>query len=159
MRMPDNDELWLCVSTLMYFLMNGAQIFETFVIVGRWTANPPHSFHYFRKPYGMDLKTFWIVLHSIHEVTFILAIIFCWHTDVRNMLLLLFCMHFAIRVWTILYFAPNIIDFQKMANSGVVSADIGQRVLRWRNLNYVRVAGFVVISLAMVPLCFRLLAR
>ena len=33
-------ELWMTITTLAYFLMNGAQIFETAVLVPKWTANP-----------------------------------------------------------------------------------------------------------------------
>ena len=100
--------IWLGITTLIYFLMNGAQLFETVVIVPKWTAAPPESFQLFRGKYRLDFKGFWIALHSIHEITFLLAIGFCWKlTDIRNGLLLLFVVHFAVRVWTLLYFAPK----------------------------------------------------
>src|SRR5688500_15354527 len=102
-------ELWLLITTLVYFLMNGAQLFETAVIVPKWTAAPPESFQLFKGNYGLDFKAFWIGLHSVHEITFILAIIFCWKLEIRNWLLILFALHFAVRVWTLIYFAPNII--------------------------------------------------
>jgi hypothetical protein len=152
-------ELWLFITTLTYFLMNGAQIFETTVIVPRWSAAPPESFQLFKGKYGLDLKTFWIVIHSIHELTFIAAIIFCWKLDpVRNWLLILFAIHFAVRVWTIVYFAPNIISFQKVANGESVVTDLVSKVNMWRVLNYVRVGLFVVVSLGLLPLCMRVVA-
>jgi hypothetical protein len=64
-------EMWLFITTLAYFLMNGAQLFETAVIVPKWTASPPESFQLFRGTSGLDFKAFWIVTHSIHELTFI----------------------------------------------------------------------------------------
>jgi hypothetical protein len=70
-------ELWLLITTLIYFLMNGAGIFETAVIVPKWTAEAPESFQLFKGKYGLDLKIFWIAIHSIHEITFMLAIAFC----------------------------------------------------------------------------------
>jgi hypothetical protein len=104
-------ETWLFITTLAYFLMNGAQIFETAVIVPKWTASPPDSFQLFKGKYGLDFKTFWIAMHSLHEITFILAVIFCWKLDpIRNWLLILFAIHFAVRVWTLMYFAPNIMS-------------------------------------------------
>src|SRR5215207_5308079 len=88
-------ELWLFITTLIYFLMNGAQLFEAIVIVPKWTSSPPDSFWLFKGKYGLDFKSFWIGLHSIHEITFILAIIFCWEfDDIRNGLLILFAVHF-----------------------------------------------------------------
>ncbi|HMH22831.1 MAG TPA: hypothetical protein VK563_13690 [Puia sp.] len=147
-------ETWLIITTLIYFLMNGAQIFETAVIVPRWTASPPGSFQLFKGKYGLDFKTFWIVLHSLHELTFIGAIVFCWQLDlVRNWLLVLFAIHFAVRVWTLVYFAPNIIEFQKIANTGSETADLHSRTTRWRNLNYLRVGLFIAVSIALIPLC------
>jgi hypothetical protein len=150
-------ESWLGITTLVYFLMNGAQIFETAVIVPRWTANPPESFQLFRGKYSPDLKTFWIVIHSVHELTFIAAIAFCWKLDlVRNWLLLLFAIHFAVRVWTLVYFAPHIIEFQKIADHGGGGADLPERAKRWKYLNYLRVGLFIAVSLALIPLCIDL---
>jgi hypothetical protein len=63
---------WLVTTTAVYLLMNGAQIFETVLIVPAWTAAPPASLGMFQGEYGLDFKTFWIVFHSLHEITFIL---------------------------------------------------------------------------------------
>ncbi len=150
-------EIWLCITTLIYFLMNGAQIFETFVIIPKWTASPPDSLHYFKGKYGIDLKTFWIVIHSLHEITFILALIFSWKLNIRNPLLILFAIHFAVRVWTILYFAPNLMSFQSVANSESTMQNLLEKATLWRNLNYIRVGVFIVVSVALIPLCMKVL--
>ena len=151
-------EIWLLLTTLLYFTMNGAQLFETAVIVPKWTASPPESLQLFRGKYGLDFKAFWIALHSIHEITFILAIIFCWKLDsIRNWLLVLFAIHMAVRVWTLLYFAPNVIEFQQMANTTEYSAQLLQRTTSWKNMNYIRVALFVAVSLGLLPVGSKLL--
>lgn len=151
-------ELWLCISTLVYFLMNGAQIFETLVFVPKWTASPPDNFKLLLDGRGTSLKNFWIIIHSIHEITFILAIFFCWKIDpVRNWLLLLFTIHFAVRIWTLSYFAPNIIDFQKVAETPSLAKNLINRTSLWQTLNYVRVAIFMAVSIGLIPLCMRLL--
>jgi hypothetical protein len=150
-------ETWATITTLAYFLINGAQIFETVVLVPKWTAAPPESFHYFKGKHGMDLKTFWIVAHSIHEITFILAIIFCWKIDpVRNWFLTLFTIHMIIRAWTILYFAPNVIEFQAIANGSNSGTDLLGRATLWRNLNYIRVGIFIAVSAGLIPVCMKL---
>jgi hypothetical protein len=149
-------ETWLFTTTLVYFLMNGAQIFETVVIVPKWTAAAPESFGMFKGTYGLDFKAFWIVMHSLHEITFIAAIVFCWRLDpVRNWLLILFTAHVAVRAWTLIYFAPNIIEFQKIANAAASGTDLINRANLWRTLNYVRVAIFIAISIGLIPLCMR----
>jgi len=147
-------QTWLVISILMYFMMNGAQLFETFVLIPKWTASPPESFQLFKGKYGIDLKSFWIWAHSIHEITFILAIVLCWKiTLLKNWLIVLFLAHFAVRVWTLLYFAPDIIGFQQIANGQKEAGDLLTRARLWRNLNYLRVGIFIVISICQTILC------
>lgn len=150
-------EIWLYITTLIYFLMNGAQVFETLVFVPKWTDAPPTNFKLLLDGHGASLKNFWIVFHSLHEVTFLLAIVFCWKIDfARNWLLILFAIHFAVRVWTLAFFAPNIINFQKIAETNTLVNDLVNKTTLWRTLNYVRVAIFIGVSVGLVPLCIRL---
>ncbi|WP_335966511.1 transposase [Galbibacter sp. PAP.153] len=151
-------ELWMLITTLFYFLMNGAQIFETAVLVPKWTADPPDTFALLTNKNGASLKVFWIILHSLHELTFILAIVFCWKLiPIRNGLLILFAIHFAVRAWTLSYFATNIIEFQKVAEGLSPTADMVKRANMWQSLNYIRVAIFVALSIGMIPLFLKLL--
>jgi len=151
-------EIWLCITTLLYFMMNGAQIFETFVFVPKWADSPPDNFRLLSDGRGISLKIFWILFHSLHEITFVLAIFFSWKIcPVRNWLLLLFAIHLAVRAWTLLYFAPNIIDFQKIAEAPTLAKNLADRTALWQALNYIRVSIFIAVSLALIPLCIRLI--
>ena len=142
---------WLVTTTAVYLLMNGAQIFETAVIVPVWTAAPPASLGLFQGKHGLDFKAFWIVFHSIHEVTFILALAFCWKLKtVRPWLLALLLVHVAVRVWTLAYFAPTIIGFQGIPPSPGIDPVLAQKAARWRNLNLMRVALFMSVNLALL---------
>jgi hypothetical protein len=153
-------EAWLLITILIYFIMNGAGIFETAVIVPKWASSPPESFQIFKGEYGIDLKFFWIAMHSIHEITFILANVLCWQIDgVREWLLVLFGIHFAVRVWTLLYFAPNIMEFQKIANTGVTVPGLAEKARRWKNLNYIRTGAFVAVSVGMVAVFINVLGQ
>ncbi|NLU93313.1 transposase [Chitinophaga sp. Ak27] len=150
-------EIWLYITTLIYFLMNGAQVFETLVFVPKWTDTPPANFKLLLDGQGASLKNFWIVVHSLHEITFLLAIIFCWKIDfARNWLLILFAIHFAVRVWTLAFFAPNIINFQQIAETNTLVNDLVNKTTLWKALNYVRVGIFIGVSVGLVPLCIRL---
>ncbi len=150
-------ELWLCITTLIYFLINGAQIFETLVFVPKWVTSPPDNFKLLSDGKGASLKFFWIISHSLHEIVFILAIVFSWKLDpVKNWLLVLFAIHFAVRIWTVAYFAPNIIEFQKIAETPTLAKDLMRRTSLWQILNYVRVAIFIAVSIGLVPLCIKL---
>jgi len=146
----------LITTTALYFLMNGAQIFETALIVPAWTAAPPESLGMFQGTHRLDFMVFWIVFHSLHEITFILALVLCWRiSDVRNWLIALVVAHIAVRAWTILYFAPTIIEFQRVPYAPTVDAAMVSKAARWRHLNYLRVGIFMAINLAHLPLISR----
>ena len=150
-------ESWLCLTALLYCVMNGAQIFETFLIIPKWSTAPPESLQYINGQFLPNLKTFWIVLHSLHEICFIVAIVFCWKLDLRNSLLILFAVHFAVRTWTILYFAPNLMAFQSYASGEGNIANIIEKISLWRKLNYVRVGIFIALNIALIPIIIKLL--
>ncbi|MGV2450511.1 UNVERIFIED_CONTAM: hypothetical protein POZ17_08410 [Ralstonia mannitolilytica] len=152
-------EIWLCITTLLYFLMNRAQIFETLLFVPKWASSPPDTLKLLQDGNGVSLKFFWIILHSLHEITFILAIAFCWKIDpVRNWLLILLIIHVAVRAWTLAFFAPNIIQFQNLASAPSVSQEIITRISLWKTLNYIRVAVYIAVSIGFIPLCIKVLS-
>lgn len=150
--------LWLVITTLAYSLVNGAQIFETATIVPSWTTAPPRSLGLFHGAYGLDFMAFWITMHTVHELTFLLAIVFAWKVQtVRNWLLALFAAHAALRVWTLTYFAPTLIAFQHSPISSEVDPALVAQAALWQDLNYLRVGLFVAVSVALLPLVARVI--
>jgi hypothetical protein len=65
-------------------------------------------------------------------------------------MLVLFIIHMAVRAWTLAYFAPTIIGFQSMPPSSGIDPALVQKAARWRNLNLVRVAIFMVVNLVLL---------
>ena len=69
----------------------------------------------FQGLYALDFKKFWIAAHSLHDISFIIAIAFNWRLPSRRkVLLIIFAVHIGLRTWTILYFAPALIAFQQI---------------------------------------------
>jgi hypothetical protein len=158
--MLQNPNLWLFTTTLLYFVINGAGIYETLALVPKWSAKPPESLNLFKGKYTPDLKTFWIIAHSIHEIAWIICLVLGWsNEELRNNLLVLFGLHFTVRVWTIAYFAPNIIDFQAIANGGKVNGNLENRTTTWRNLNLLRTGIYFILSVAMAVLCYKYFSK
>jgi len=142
---------WLFYCICAYFIMNGAQVWETALMVPAWTAAPPSSLIFFQKPYGLDFKVFWIVTHGIHELIFIAALFFNWKImKRRNLILLVLAGHVAVRVWTLTYFAPTIMEFQQLPYSNTVDVSLQEKAARWANLNYVRVAIFFALNFLLI---------
>lgn len=143
----------LLITTVAYLLLNGAQLFETAVLVPVWTAAPPASLHIFQGYYGLDFKAFWIVAHSLHELTFVAALVLNWKIATRRRVLVaVLLVHIAVRAWTLLYFAPVIISFQNTPATDTINPALQQQAAQWRDLNLVRVAIFLFLSFALIPL-------
>lgn len=147
-----NATQWLFYAICAYFIMNGAQLWETVLMVPAWTAAPPSSLIFFQKPYGLDFKLFWIVIHGIHELIFITALVFnCKIKKRRNLIVLVLAGHITVRVWTLLYFAPTIMEFQQLPYSDTIDVRLQEKAAQWRNLNYIRVAVFFALNFLLVP--------
>ena len=143
----------LLITTVAYLLLNGAQLFETAVLVPVWTAGPPASLHLFQGPYGLDFKKFWIIAHSLHELTFLAALFLNWKiASRRNVLVAVLLIHVAVRAWTLLYFAPVIISFQQTTVTTTIDQALQEKAALWRNLNLIRVAIFMLLSFALISL-------
>ncbi len=147
---------WLAATTLTYFLINGAAIFETATVVPAWTAAPPESLAVFHGEHGLDFTAFWIIAHTLHELTFLAAVAATWRLPaIRNRLLALLAVHVAARVWTVAYFAPTIIELQNLSAATGVDPALVERAELWQNLNYLRVAIFLAVSFALLALVVR----
>lgn len=144
---------WLYWATALYFVMNGAQLWETAIMVPAWTAGPPASLFFFKTEYGLDFKIFWILVHSVHEVFLLLALFFNWHIPQRrNVMLFLLLIHASLRVWTLLYFAPALMTFMAMDVKPVVDPALLEKATAWKNLNYVRVGLYMLVNVGYVLL-------
>ena len=130
---------WLVTTTAMYLLMNGAQIFETALIVPAWTAAPPAWLGAFNGPYYLEsrrsgsrsLRSRAHVRRGTRRVQ--------TPDGIRRWLLVLLVLHVLVRVWTIAYFAPTIIAFQSVPVSSAVDPLLARKAAQWRHLNIVRV--------------------
>lgn len=150
----------LVLNVLIYFSMNGAQIFETFVFVPRWACGKDPNLSILHTEYkSADLKYFWILFHSIHEIIFLVSLIFCFPLEgIGNYLLYLFIFHMGIRVWTIIYFANKIIWFQSFAHTiEKLPIKVLHEIRKWIFWNYFRVSLFIGISICIIPLVIKIL--
>lgn len=143
---------WLFYSICAYFLMNGAQLWETALMVPAWTAAPPSSLIVFQKPYALDFKVFWIVMHSLHEIIFIVALYYNWKIKKRrNLMVVVFLAHLGIRIWTLIYFAPTLMEFQRLPYSDTMDLILKEKATQWRNLNDLRVVLFFALNFLLIP--------
>lgn len=102
----------------------------------------------------MDAAYLWVSVHSIFEVILLFTLISNWNDRPRRNALLAFTFLYAVvRAWTILYFAPSFLTFQRLSANSQFANPLLEGVVRWKNLNLIRtslVTGLNVAFLAYV---------
>ena len=149
-------EFLLLISTLVYFMIIGAQLFETIILVPKWTMVPPESFSFFKGQTGKHLSTFWVVLHLFQDI--LLAVTLAKSLEIDSItfyIISLAALHIGVRIWSVVYFNRQLKEFEKIANTSTVvapfaSSDLLERTTKWRNLNYLRVGIYLLVSLGVL---------
>lgn len=62
-----------------------------------------------------------------------------------------FLAHLCIRIWTLIYFAPTLMEFQRLPYIDTVDLILKEKATQWRNLNDLRVAFFFVLNFLLIP--------
>lgn len=142
---------WLLYALSALFLLTGASIWETVVFVPVWASGNPANLSVLQANAGIDSSLFWLICHSAFEGIFILTLIFNWNLKGRRTALLFFAALYAIiRIWTVVYFAPSFLEFQKLSSQAHIVGVLTERTLRWKELNYIRTALVGILNLAML---------
>jgi hypothetical protein len=142
---------WLLYSLSACFFMTGASLWETVIFTPAWTLGVPSSLAILQPPNGLNPVYFWVIVHSLFEIIFIAALVFNWKIkETRKPLLAIFALYAVIRIWTLCYFAPTFIEFQKIPYNQIVDISLTQRTQLWKNLNYLRTGILIYLNLWML---------
>jgi hypothetical protein len=130
---------WLLYCMSAFFLMTGASLWETAVFVPVWASGNSATLITLGSRTGIDSAFLWVSVHSLFEVISLLTLVFNWRLQSRrNALLVIFALYAVIRLWTIVYFAPSFLKFQKLASDPTLTTTLIEATIRWKRLNYVR---------------------
>jgi hypothetical protein len=145
---------WLLCCLSASCLMTGASLWETAVFVPIWASARPGALTVLQGDVGTDVSYLWVSVHSIFELVLLFTLIFNWKDRPRrNALLALAFVYAAVRAWTILYFAPSFLAFQRLSVTSEFANPSVEGVVRWKNLNLIRtclVTGLNIVFLAYV---------
>src|ERR1041385_880475 len=135
----------LIALALFYLIMLGGGNYEQLTITNLVTSAPPKSLYILQGPHGFRPMAFWATFRPITILLFIIALIMNWrHTGARrNLLLIAFGVDLLTTIATYPYFAP---ETGAIANAvydpSIVDEIQLQRAQLWKNLNWIRLAGF-----------------
>jgi hypothetical protein len=117
----------IAVATLLACVLVGGGLYETLVIDPAWPRRPGIIQ---ARNGGISRRRFWIPAHSLFELVLIAAIVAAWgDAGVRTALLIALVSHAVMRIWTLLYFVPTAVAFEK-ADPVEVDASAARRWTR-----------------------------
>jgi hypothetical protein len=120
----------------------GGGVYEHLVLDPVWPGRPA----IIQAPYGgVSRRRFWIPVHSVFEVTLIVAVVVTWgHADVRTAMLVALGSHVVMRVWSLLDFVPKAVAFEKTDPAVIERA----AAVRWTRRSLLRLPLDVVTCVA-----------
>ncbi|OBF27807.1 hypothetical protein A5724_29865 [Mycobacterium sp. ACS1612] len=134
----------IALTTLAGCVTLGGGLYEVLVVDPAWPKRPgiiqPRNGGVFR-------TRFWLPAHTIFEVLLIVALVAAWHdVDARAALLVALASHVVMRVWSLAYFIPKALAFEKADPATVDEAS----AVRWTRRSLLRLPFDVVTSAAML---------
>ena len=144
-------DAWLLCCLSVFWLMTGASLWETAVFVPIWASARPGALAVLQGDVGMDASYLWVSVHTIFEIVLLFTLIFNWKDRPRRNALLAFAfVYAAVRAWTILYFAPSFLAFQRLSVRQEIAKSILESAVRWKNLNLVRTGLVTGLNIAFI---------
>jgi len=130
-------------------IMLGGGIYETLLIDRVWPDNPALI-----QPGrgGIDRKLFWMPAHTLYELALFITLLMLWSlSDARWWIAAAVVVHFAARAWSMAYFIPRALRFEKL---GDLTEEQGLEAKRWTRLSRFRPA---LEAVSIMALCVAIL--
>lgn len=135
------------ITCISFTIIIGAAFFEHLAVWPNAYTAPPASLSMFQGEYGLNAAGFWIKIHPLTLLLFIVTLIISWKTQRRKNVLIAFSGYFVILVITNLYFVPELMEITGTEFSNTVDENLVERGRLWRNLSLVRTFTLVVLAL------------
>lgn len=142
----------LFATTIFFFILLGGGNYEAINITPKIVKAVPQSLSMLQGPYGFSPIKFWVVFHPLAELLLILALIFNWRVSTyrRKILVPVMVVVILIHLATLTYFAPETGVIASATYSDSIDPTLTARAQRWESLNYLRLAGYYLIAIALL---------
>lgn len=137
------------INALFFCIVIGGAVYEHCGVVPAWTAAPPASLTMFQGEYGLDASLFWMSIHPVTMMFFVINLVLHWRTARRKSILVPLAGYVIILTTTFIYFVP---ELMAITETPVGSADAGltSRANLWESLSLVRLAVLVVLAITLL---------
>ena len=117
----------------------GGGLYEHVVLMPLWAAAPPSSFSIIQPGTGVPLQRFWVPVHLAITVLLPFSLVLAWtERKVRLFLFIGLTSYLVMRVWSILFFIPEMLSFQRVPLDSPPSAELLERVMEWTSFTWYR---------------------
>jgi hypothetical protein len=138
----------IAITTLAACVSLGGGLYEFLVVDPFWPKRPGIIQS---RNGGISRVRFWVPAHAVFEVLLIVTLVVAWSdADVRLALLVALVSHAVMRVWSLVYFIPKAVAFEKADPATVDEA----AAVRWTRRSLLRLpldlitCGAMLVALA-----------
>ena len=101
-----------------------------------YLSHLPESTNLVKGPYGLHDENFWMNMHPVMVLSFIVTIILNWKlTNRRKFILTAFGIYILAIIATFSFFVPELIAFAESSNSATTSSEWFQRGQTWQHMS------------------------
>jgi hypothetical protein len=117
----------------------GGGLYEHMVLMPLWASSPPPSFAIIHAGTGVPLQNFWVPVHVAITVFLLLSLVLAWREKKARLFLFIgLASYLLMRVWSIYFFIPEMLSFQKVPLDSPPSEELMARVAQWTTLTWYR---------------------
>lgn len=135
------------LACLCFTIMIGGAVYEHLNVVPKWSEAPPASLSMFQGKYGLNPELFWMIIHPINFVLFIIALILNWRSDRRKYILVPLVTYAVIIVITAIFFVPELISITGSPYAETIDPTLTKRASLWETLSIVRLCVLVILAM------------
>lgn len=144
----------LFVTIILWGTLLGGIVYSHIVYFSVYLSDLPNSAVLVNGPYGLQDFRFWLTIHPLLILSFIVTLVLNRRYKPRRKLILIsFGVYIVVLIITQIYFVPELMEFERSAQSNVPPAEWLARGQRWQLLSWIRGA---VCYAAIVPLLLAL---
>lgn len=138
-----------CLACLSFSIVIGGAVYEHLAIVPRWAAAPPASLAMFQGVYGINPGIFWMIIHPLTFILFVLTLSVNWRSQSRTNLLFSFSGYLFVLLITSFYFVPELLSITETPYSVSVDPELIRRARLWEVLSLIRLGFLIILAMVM----------
>src|SRR5688572_415485 len=135
------------LTCLSFSAIIGAAIYEHTALWPAAFSAVPKSLSVFQGPYRLDAAMFWMFVHPVTLLLFVITLVISWKTNRRRHLLIAIGGYVVILLATFSFFVPELLELTGTPYSHTVDASLQSRASRWVTLSLIRLAVLIVLAM------------